>query len=147
MTLVIRRAAADEVRPLRNLVLRGVTPGTVPPYDLEPSTVHVGAFDDGQCVGTVTIFPKQYDGEPPVPDAWMLRGMAVSREHRNQRIGQQLLDAAVAIVRAADAPLLWADGRSTALAFYVREGWEVVGEEFLHTESGVMHQRIVLPLR
>jgi GNAT superfamily N-acetyltransferase len=147
VSVVIRRAGADEVRPLRNLVLRGVTPGTVPPYDLEASTVHVGAFEAGQCIGTVSIFPKRYDGEPPVPDAWMLRGMAVARERRGERIGERLLDAAVAIVRAADAPLLWADGRSTALSFYVRAGWEVVGEEFLHTESGVMHQKILLPLR
>lgn len=147
MSTVIRRAAAEEVRPLRSLVLRGVTPGTVPPYDLDPATVHVGAFEDGRCIGTVTVFPKRYDGEPPVPDAWMLRGMAVARERRNQGIGERLLDAVVAIVRAADAPLLWADGRSTALRFYVREGWEVVGEEFLHTESGVMHHKIVLPLR
>jgi GNAT superfamily N-acetyltransferase len=147
MTLVIRRAAGEEVRPLRNLVLRGVTPGAVAPYDLELSTVHVGAFEAGQCVGTVTIFPQPYEGDPVVEDAWKLRGMAVASECRSQGIGEQLLDAAIAIVRAADASLLWADGRSTALGFYVREGWTVVGEEFLHRESGVMHQTILLPLR
>jgi GNAT superfamily N-acetyltransferase len=144
MSLVIRRAAADEVRPLRSLVLRGVTPGKPAAYDLEPTTVHVGAFDGGQCVGTVTVFPKPYDGEPA---AWQLRGMAVAREVRGSGIGSRLLDAAIAIVRAADAPLLWADGRSSALGFYTDAGWEVAGEEFLHAESGVMHQKIVLPLR
>ena len=144
MSLVIRRAAADEVRPLRNLMLRGVTPGTPAPYDLEPATVHVGAFDDGQCVGTVTIFPKAYDGEPA---AWQLRGMAVAREFRGTGIGARLLDTVIAIVRAADAPLLWADGRSSALGFYTDAGWDVVGEEFMHTESGVLHQKILLPLR
>jgi GNAT superfamily N-acetyltransferase len=144
MSLLFRRAAADEVRPLRNLVLRGVTPGNAAPYDLESSTVHVGAFEDGQCVGTVSIFPKGYDGEPA---AWQLRGMAVARERRGQRIGERLLDAAIAIVRAADAPLLWADGRSSALGFYTDAGWDVAGEEFMHTESGVLHQKILLPLR
>jgi predicted N-acetyltransferase YhbS len=147
MSLVIRRAAADEVRPLRNLVLRGVTPGTSAAYDLEPLTVHVGAFEGGQCVGTVSIFPRPFEGEEVVADAWMLRGMAVATECRSRGIGERLLDAAIAIVRAADASLIWADGRSTALGFYVREGWTVVGEEFLHRESGVMHQKIVLPLR
>jgi GNAT superfamily N-acetyltransferase len=147
VSLVIRRAGAEEVRPLRNLVLRGVTPGNAAPYDLDTSTVHVGAFDDGQCVGTVSIFPKPYDGEPAVQDAWMLRGMAVAREFRGTGIGGRLLDAAIAIVRAADAPLLWADGRSSALGFYTDAGWDVVGEEFMHTESGVLHQKILLPLR
>jgi L-Ala-D/L-Glu epimerase len=147
MSLVIRRAAADEVRPLRNLVLRGVTPGTSAAYDLEASTVHVGAFEAGECVGTVSIFPRPFESDEVVADAWMLRGMAVASECRSQGIGEQLLDAAIAIVRAADASLLWADGRSTALGFYVREGWSVVGEEFLHSESGVMHQKILLPLR
>jgi GNAT superfamily N-acetyltransferase len=141
---VIRRAAAEEVRPLRNLVLRGVTPGPPAPYDLEPTTVHVAAFDDGQCVGTVTIFPKAYDGEPA---AWQLRGMAVAREFRGTGIGTRLLDTVIAIVRAADAPLLWADGRCSALGFYTDAGWDVVGEEFVHTESGVLHQKILLPLR
>jgi GNAT superfamily N-acetyltransferase len=147
MSIVIRRAGAEEVRPLRNLVLRGVTPGTVPPYDLQPSTVHVGAFENGQCVGTASLFPMAYAGDPAVPDAWQLRGMAVARERRGQGIGERLLDAAIAIVRAADVPLLWADGRSSALGFYVDAGWQVVGEEFLHTESGVLHQKILLPLR
>jgi GNAT superfamily N-acetyltransferase len=148
MSLVIRRAAADEVRPLRNLVLRGVTPGTVAAYDLEPLTVHVGAFDEArQCVGTVSIFPKPYEGDPVVPDAWMLRGMAVAREHRGHKIGGRLLDAAIAIVRAADVSLLWADGRMSALGFYTDAGWTPVGEEFMHTESGVLHQKILLPLR
>jgi ribosomal protein S18 acetylase RimI-like enzyme len=71
----------------------------------------------------------------------------VASECRSQGIGERLLDAAIAIVRAADASLIWANGRSTALGFYVREGWTVVGEEFLHPESGVMHQKIMLALR
>ena len=147
MTVQVRRAAAEEVRPLRNLVLRGVTPGPEAAYDLWPTTVHVGAFDDGECVGTVSLFPQPWELDPPEPGAWQLRGMAVARERRGHGIGEQLLGAAVAIVRAADAPLLWADGRSTALTFYQRAGWEPVGEEFIHTESGVAHKKITLRLR
>jgi predicted N-acetyltransferase YhbS len=145
--VVVRRAAGSPRRPLRNLVLRGVTPGAEAPYDLDPATVHIGAFDEGRCVGCVSVFPKPYDGGPPVPEAWQLRGMAVAAERQGARIGERLLDAAVAIVRAADAALLWADGRVSALGFYDRAGWETVGEVFLHGESGLPHRRILLPLR
>ena len=49
-------------------------------------------------------------------------------------------------MRAAGAPLLWANARMTALGFYERLGFEVVGEEYLHGPLGLPHKIILLPL-
>lgn len=143
MTIEVRRAAADEVRALRLRVLR---PGaTLEPsaYDLDPATVHVAAFDSGVVIGCVSVFPNAYEG---VPDAWQLRGMAVDPDYQGQGIGRLVHDAAIEAVKAADAPLVWAYGRVSALGFYQLLGWRAVGEEFAYGPAKLPHFTILREL-
>lgn len=143
MSIEVRRASDDEVRALRLGGLRPTAPVVPSPYDLDPATVHIGAFVAGTAVGCASVFPEAYDGEP---NAWRLRGMAVSPEHQGQGIGRLVLEAAVATARAAGAPLLWANGRTSALGFYKPLGWQPVGEEFNYGPAGLPHYVIVRPL-
>jgi GNAT superfamily N-acetyltransferase len=143
MSLVARPATAATVRPLRNRVLRPTKQDT-PAYDADPTAVHLAAIDGDVVVGCATVFPDPYDGEPA---AWHLRGMAVDPARQGEGIGTVLLEAAAAVALAAGAPLLWAEGRVSALGFYQRLGWRVVGVEFIHPDSGLAHQRIVRDVR
>jgi GNAT superfamily N-acetyltransferase len=143
MTVVVRRATADEIRELRLSVLRPQAPREPSAYDLDPATVHIGAFEADCALGCATVFPEPYDGEP---DAWRLRGMAVSADQQGCGIGRLVLDAAVAAVREAGSPLLWANGRTSALGFYERLGWRRVGEEFTYGPAGIPHYVIVRTL-
>jgi predicted N-acetyltransferase YhbS len=71
--------------------------------------------------------------------------MAVSPEVQGQGIGRALLEAGEARLRELGATSAWANGRDTALPFYERLGWRVVGEGFL-MGSGIAHHRIELDL-
>lgn len=140
MTLDVRPATAEEIRELRLSVLRPSAERVPSAYDLEPATIHIGAFEDGVAVGCVSVFPAPYEGEP---GAWQLRGMAVEPEQRGRGIGRLVLDAATAVVVEAGAPLLWANGRVPALEFYQHLGWEAVGPVFPYGPADIPH-RVIL---
>jgi len=143
-------ATSEEIRELRHQVLRPGRPLGVldSPDDLR--TLQYAAWDGGRVVGCVRILPAPWPGadsaDPPEPRAWQLRSMAVDPTYQGHGIGGRLLAAIEAEARARTIPLLWANARTAALGFYRRAGWRVVGEEFVHPESGLPHFRIVLAL-
>lgn len=143
MTVTIRRVEASDVRPLRNQVLRPNQLSEVPEYDGDPTAVHLAAYELDTVVGCATVFPDPYPG---VPSAWRLRGMAVDPERQGSGVGRAVLDAAVAVARDTGVPLLWANGRETALGFYERLGWRAVGDTFVHGPAQLPHKVILLPL-
>lgn len=157
MTLQVRRATADEIFPLRHAVLRPGRPVTASVYATDDEAVHVGAWDvsaDGATlVGCATVFPDPWTGgddpaaPPPEPRAWRLRGMAVDPSRHRTGVGREVLAAAVTAAVETGAPLLWANARTAALAFYESQGWTVAGEEFRTADTGLPHKPIVLPLR
>ena len=148
MTICVRRATADETAALRQAVLRPGTPVKTSGYAFEPAAVTYGAWDGEVNVGCATVFPEPWRGPRPEPEprAWRLRGMAVAPGYQGQGIGQRVLAEAVAVARQAGAPLIWANARTAALAFYQRQGWTVAGEEFLTEDTGLPHYPIVLRL-
>jgi GNAT superfamily N-acetyltransferase len=140
-SLAVREATAGEVLALRMAVLRpglAVEPGD---YDHFSETRHIAAVDGDMVVGCATVFPSPFQD---VATAWQLRGMAVAADRQGQGIGALVLMGAIDLVRAAGAPLLWANARTTALAFYERLGFRVVGEEYLHGPLRLPHKLIVL---
>jgi GNAT superfamily N-acetyltransferase len=140
MSIEVRPATAEEVRELRLRVLRPGAPLVPSAYDIEPATLHVGAFDGTVTVGCATVFPEAYEEEPA---AWRLRGMAVAPDYQGRGIGQRVLDATTDRAVAAGAGLLWATGRVSALTFYERLGWEVVGELFYYGPANLPHRMVV----
>jgi GNAT superfamily N-acetyltransferase len=140
VSIEVRRATADEVRTLRRDVLRPGGSLAPTPYDLDPATVNIGAFEGDRVIGCATVFPDPYEGEPL---AWRLRGMAVDPACQGHGVGRLVLDAATAAVEQAGAPLIWANGRMTAMAFYERLGWVAVGEEFSYGPADIPH-RVIL---
>jgi predicted N-acetyltransferase YhbS len=140
VTFEVRQATADEVRELRLSVLRPNAERVPSAYDLNPATLHIGAFDDDVVVGCVTIFPSPFVDEPL---AWQLRGMAVEAARRGHGIGRLVLAAAIDTAEAASVPLLWANGRVDALPFYERLGWVTIGEVFPYGPAQLDHTVIV----
>jgi GNAT superfamily N-acetyltransferase len=143
MTVVLRPARADEIRRLRRDVLRPGGPLDPPPYDLDPATRHVGAFDAAVVVGCATVFPQPY-GDYPL--AWQLRGMAVDPARQGEGIGRLVLIAAVEAAAEGGAPVLWAYGRVSALGFYERLGWQAIGDVFTYGPAELPHRVILRPL-
>jgi len=143
VSLVVRRATAADTMPLRHDVLRPGHPAGASRYEQDGEAVHVGAWDGTVLVGCGSVFAEPWPGPPPEPAAWRLRGMAVAADRRGQGVGRQVLAALVEAATAAGAPLLWANARTTALPFYLRDGWSVAGEEFVTADTGLPHFPIV----
>jgi GNAT superfamily N-acetyltransferase len=146
MTFVVRRAKVEEIVSLRRAVLRPGYPDAASDYREDAQAVHVGAWDDSALVGCATVFADPWPGPPAEPAAWRLRGMAVEPSYQGTGVGARVLAEAVEAARAAGAPLMWANGRSTAIGFYERHGWRVAGEEFNASDTGLPHFPIVLGL-
>lgn len=123
---------------LRGRVLREGRPHEGFAEDDDPTTFHLAARDGDAVVGVATFIAHDRG-------AWQLRGMAVDPAAQGRGVGRAVLDAAVERLRAAGARLLWANGRDTALGFYERLGFRVVGDGFL-AASGLPHHRIELDL-
>jgi GNAT superfamily N-acetyltransferase len=141
VTVEVRRVLdAEEIRPLRRDVLR--PGGTLEPtaYDLDPVAIHIGAFDDGVVVGCASLYPEAYRAQG---DAWRLRGMAVQPARQGRGIGASVLLSGTAAALEAGAPLIWATARVTAMSFYLRLGWQSVGDEFEYGPARLPHLLIL----
>lgn len=143
--------SAADVLDVRRTVLRdGRT--DVPadfPEDDGPRAIHVGAHRPGHApespalIGVATFFPSPRDDDP---EAWQLRGMAVLPEHQGQGIGGALLAEGARLIRQAGGSQVWAHARNTALGFYERQGWKVVGDTYEYGVMRLPHHLVVLEL-
>lgn len=128
--VVVRRAALDEILPLRHAELRAGLPRDAARFDGddEPSTIHVGAFlSAGEVVGCATFVRRPLDAEP----GWQLRGMATRADRVRRGVGARVLAVAEALVpHDAGGTLLWCNARVPAVAFYRAQGWEPISAEF-----------------
>ena len=143
MALTIFDIAATDTLDLRGRILRGGSDhGGFPDDDLE-GTFHLGAREGEAIVGVATFVPRE-DG------VWQLRGMAVEEDRQGEGIGTAILDEAASRLRRAGARLVWANGRDTALGFYERAGWVVVGDGYVlpvnADRPGMPHHRVELRL-
>jgi GNAT superfamily N-acetyltransferase len=133
----LRVITAGDTVPMRHAVLRpGLTiQAAYFPGDEEPTTRHYGAFEKGQLVGIVSLFRAGLP-EQPGPRAIQLRGMATAPEARARGHGRALVLHCITFTRDAGAEILWCNARKTALGFYEKLGFQIVGGEFEVPEVG-----------
>jgi GNAT superfamily N-acetyltransferase len=138
--------AAATTRELRRAVLRPGWPvGSVMPADDEPGAVHIAAVDDdddGTVLGAAVVIPRPYPSRPDQPGAWQLRGMATAADRQGQGIGALVLTRALEVATERGARGVWCDARTSALAFYRRQGFVPDGDEFEQPETGIPHYRM-----
>lgn len=139
----LRRIVASEAFPLRfGILRRALSPAESHyPQDDDPRTVHLGAFLDGRLVSVGSLLPESQDGFA-ADGEYRLRGMVTVPDCRGRGLGGALLDLGVSLVSRRGGRLIWCNGRSGAMAFYRRHGFEPVGEEFETPGTGP-HYRFV----
>jgi len=101
--------------------------------------------DGARLVATSTWFPREFAGAPG-RRAIQLRGMATLHGWQGCGVGAALLRAGLAHAREAGAELVWANARDTALAFYLRHGFDVHGEGFVDATTNLPHHVVVRAL-
>lgn len=138
---VVVELTSEQTHPLRLAVLRFDTPTKEVAFaeDDWPGVVHLGLAIDGEVVATSSWVPRPLGDEPGV----QLRGMATDRTRQSSGLGGILLEAGCERMAAAGVDLVWARARDAALAFYLRHGFEVVGDGFVDEATQLPHHLVV----
>ncbi len=121
---------------LRNALLRAPLGMDLYAEDLsiEKAARHFGVFEGDRIVGCLVIFPGD-GGEV------RLKQMAVAESHQGKGIGAALMLWVEQALRKSGVESICLHARDTAVAFYEKLGYEIVGEEF--TEVGLTHRRMI----
>ncbi len=121
--MLIERVTAEDCYGLRESILRPGQPKENWTFeaDDDPRSIHLAVKDEGVIVAIVSLLPEEKERCP-----WRLRGMAVKESLRGQGVGQQLLVALLAMV---DEPI-WCTARKNVQEFYLKNSFEIFGEEF-----------------
>lgn len=140
----VERCSTVEILPLRTSILRDGTPSQDARYDEDDleGTVHLVVRKDGNIVATSTWLIRPWP-QDPLELAMQLRGMAVAKHLQGRGLGSVVLAAGVRHAKDLGAKYVWARARDTALYFYERHGFAIVGEEFIDDTSGFSHHLVV----
>jgi GNAT superfamily N-acetyltransferase len=129
--IAVRPITTVATWPLRQSVLRPGRPLAAAQFlgDDLPSTKHFGAFQSDELVGIASLFLAEMPEHPGI-NAWQLRGMATAPAVRGAGFGRALVAACVAFATASGKPLIWCNARTSAVGFYRKLDWEILGAEF-----------------
>ncbi len=103
------------------------------PFPFEADSLHLLALDAGAVVGCVLFHPEG-------PATGRLFQMAVEPARQGQQLGRQLVQALEAEVAQRGFRTVTLHARDTAVGFYARLGYHVVGEPFV--EVGIAHRHM-----
>jgi predicted GNAT family N-acyltransferase len=132
--MLIRHVQPDELYQLRMSVLIVGTNRTSPQFqgDLEPDAHHLGAFDGERIIGCASFIPSEWMGLP----AWQLRGMATDPQYLGKGVGSAVLRYGEETLRSCGRSVLWCNARTSAVGFYLKQGWKIVSDEFVISDVG-----------
>jgi predicted GNAT family N-acyltransferase len=122
---------AEEVRPLRHLVLRPTLPIETTYYDLDDhkDTVHLASIINKKIISIGTFYPEN-DQEIKSINGYRLRGMATHPDFRRMSAATKLMYASFKILEDKKCDILWCNARLVALEFYTELGFKIIGPEF-----------------
>lgn len=100
---------------------------------------------EGTAIATSTWFMKECPERVGVM-AMQLKGMAVDDTLQTSGYGQHLIDAGIALAQVRGASIAWARARDTAIGFYEKCGFTVVGEGFTDGPTGMPHHIVIRTL-
>jgi GNAT superfamily N-acetyltransferase len=102
--------------------------------DLE-TTVHFGLYYDEVLVGVVSIFENNNEIFSD-KHQMQIRGMAVLEEFQNKKLGNFLINYVEEHAKSRNIPLIWFNARETAVAFYKKLNYQIIGTPFDITGIG-----------
>lgn len=137
MNYFIKKITALDTYPVRHLVLRAGKPIESCHFEGDElvSTHHFGCFAADQLIGVVSLF-EIGNTNFAEQKSFQIRGMAVIDSHQKQGVGEALVHKAEDFCRNENATLIWFNARTSAVGFYKKMGFEIVGSEFEIKEVG-----------
>lgn len=140
----VERVTFDDIHDLRVRVLRKGTPVTHATYpeDSYDDVVHLAIRHNGNVVATSTWFSKECPEQPGVPSV-QLKGMAVDDSLQTTGFGRALIEAGISLAKERNAQIVWARARDSAMGFYEKCGFSVVGDGFIDEPTAMPHHIVV----
>jgi predicted GNAT family N-acyltransferase len=140
----VRYVSAADVRPLRREVLRVDMPEATVDFDgdEDPATFHLAVFDRSLSIVAVSSWMERPLIDEPSHRSIQLRGMATKAELQSFGLGARLLETGCRNAREKSIDLIWANARDSALNFYLRNGFEIIGDGFIENVTGLPHHRV-----
>lgn len=142
---MIKNISAEETYIIRQSVLRE---GVDLPFkfdgDFNEETIHLGAFKNDRLVGIASLM-KTESNLLSFKNQYQLRGMATINEVRGLGYGSQIIDEAISQLKTKKVDLIWCNAREIALDFYLKKGFEFIGNPFTISQIGrhfVMYKKI-----
>ena len=127
----IQKITSTETYPVRHIVLRAGKPIESCKFDGDElvSTHHFGYYFNNQIIGVISLFEIDND-HLAAEKSFQIRGMAVLPSFQKQGIGETLVKEAEKFCTTQKADLIWFNARTTAVGFYQKMGYEILGPEF-----------------
>ena len=133
----IQKITSTETYPVRHIVLRAGKPIESCQFNGDElgSTLHFGYYLNNQIIGVISLF--EIDNSHFIAQkSFQIRGMAVLPTFQRQGVGVALMKEAEKFCATQKADLIWFNARTTAVGFYQKMGYEIVGSEFEINEVG-----------
>ncbi len=97
--------------------------------DEDDQTFHLGAFINGKLISISSFY---FEKHPKLADLYQyrLRGMATLPNFQKQGFSSALINMSFTIIKKNLGSVLWCNARETAVGFYKKLGFEILGEKF-----------------
>ncbi len=135
--MLIEQVSAVDCYNLRESILRQGQPKENWTFEADDDlrTIHLAINNGEEIVGVVSLLPEKNEAVPLHP--WRLRGMAIKEEYRGRGWGQKLLVALLAKKNNG----VWCTARKHVAEFYLKNGFEVFGDEFVMNDMPHVYMR------
>ena len=112
--------------------------------DQEKETIHLGLYLNNNLTGVVSFMKsthKDLKGEQ-----YQLGGMAILHEFQGEGYGNILILNGIEKLKNKQIDIVWCNARVSALHFYQKNGFQIIGDEFDIPKIGghfVMYKNII----
>ena len=143
---LIKQISALDTFPVRHSVLRDGKPVESCHFDGDnlQSTIHFGLFESDKLRAVISLFEKK-NSRFETDKQFQIRGMAVLQQHQKKGFGEMLILNAEHYCVQEGSNLIWFNARQTAVGFYQKMGYAVIGMPFQIEDVGehvVMYKKL-----
>jgi GNAT superfamily N-acetyltransferase len=127
---MVKFILAEEVLPLRSLVLRNNKPLNECIFDSDnvDEAFHLGFFIDDKLISVASFLPSNYFDD--AGRGFQLRGMATDPSFAGKGYGTALIGFGIDCLKEMNIDYIWCNARSTAASFYKKIGFTTESPEF-----------------
>lgn len=144
--ITVKRIAVSQTYEVRQPVLRQGKPIESCFFEGDdlPTTFHYGLFENEKIQGVISVYENEnllFEEK----DQIQIRGMAVLEKNQRKGFGQQLVAHCEMEMMSQNKKLIWFNARVTAVGFYEKMGYSIIGNSFDIKDVGlhfVMYKKL-----